>query len=61
MKLLVFLFLLFFLYFSIFGSVSIGYREPVWWERVLICLVASAIIALVIGLPVLGIYALIRI
>ena len=52
------LLLLFFLYSSIFG----GYREqPVWLERVLICLVASAIIALVIGLSVLGIYVLIRI
>lgn len=60
MILLSLLFILFFTCFILFGNVRVDYRYALWWERILICLFASVIISLVIGLPILGIYALIK-
>lgn len=58
MKLLLFLFIILFLALFFFGHVTINKKETTGFLRLKISIVASIILSLLIGLPILGILSL---
>ena len=59
MKTLGAIFLIFYLLFFIFGEIQIKCKELTLLERIQVCIIASFIITITVGLPLLGILYLI--